>query len=525
MSKAEDLHPVNCPSCGAPIEVTGPQARCPFCGTLVERSAPEAAAPGTVVIEVPAMPSSLARRRSGCAGTLAVLGAVVLLAAVGLVVFFLAQNETPGGVLVPLSRSVQGTPVPVPADRPGPADLLVYTYDSTDKQNMLSFLDGASHTLRWDSPRLGNSAFQGRPVLGPGLVYLTDGTRLLALNRSDGQLAWQATLADSVQPTLCPDCLRLVGNSLVVLCQDGTLQSFDARTGQALWSKRLNETPRDLWVVGGQVAVLDEEQGSQPNVSLYFWNPATGELVRKITPGCPSHFGIEGLFSVYQGSVLVSSSGDALYCFYNLSPGCAQRWNPATGEQVWLTVGENEYFDRFTTPPMLIEDMIYASYDHYVLAVDPATGELRRLTDEEDYELTVLGGQEGVLVVSARRTRGSERYELWGLDAATGQRKWQYLFEDEDPIEAPGAWAGNAYAWQLSSRGLVLLHMFKEPRRLVLETLDPQTGQSGGQTNIDLGEDRSSWNSVVWSGDTAWVTTTKLHAVDLVSGKLLYTWP
>ncbi len=529
-----EVKKVNCPACGGPIDLRGAQARCPFCGTVVVSSEPEPPpTPGPVVIEIPNVPSSLARRKTGCAGTLAVAGAVVLLAAVGLVVFFLTQNESPGTLLSPLRRSVQGTPVVVPADRTGPADLLLCTYDygSSDPQRYLTYLDGLDHTLRWDSPALGNSAFLNQPVVGPTLVYLTDDSRLLALSRSDGQPAWQATLSDKIEH-ICQDCLLLAGKHLVVLTADGVLQGFDSASGQALWSRRLATTPRNLWLLAGEVAVLDEPAGGP--VALYLYDPASGEPVRTITPRCTRPGGRDlELFSIYSANVLAGPAGDTVYFFFDLTPGCAQRWDAASGTLVWQVVAEEHHFDRFEGTLFLADGTIYGGYRGYlqgraggiVLAVDAADGTVRVLAWAEDYDLTPLARHEGTVIVSAKRTRGSERYELWGLDAVTGERKWEKVFQDEEPIEAPGSWAGNAYSWRLTPRALVLLHMLEEPSRLVLETLDPRTGQSAGLTDIDLGDDSWNWDGVVWTDDTAWVVASKLHAVDLLSGKLLYTWP
>ena len=48
------------------------------------------------------------------------------------------------------------------------------------------------------------------------------------------------------------------------------------------------------------------------------------------------------------------------------------------------------YFDHFDTVVLLSADAIYASDGGVILTVDTATGELRQLTDNADYDLAPL---------------------------------------------------------------------------------------------------------------------------------------
>ncbi len=40
----------------------------------------------------------------------------------------------------------------------------------------------------------------------------------------DGSVAWETTLADQVSPYLCVDCVRLLGDHLFTLSDDGTAE-------------------------------------------------------------------------------------------------------------------------------------------------------------------------------------------------------------------------------------------------------------------------------------------------------------
>ncbi|MFN3742559.1 MAG: hypothetical protein ACK4VW_07820, partial [Anaerolineales bacterium] len=68
-----------------------------------------------------------------------------------------------------------------------------------------------------------------------------------------------------------------------------------------------------------------------------------------------------------------------------------------------------------------------------VSKIEKEADEVRRiLIDDPNYELAPVAESGGTLIVLAERTRGSTRYELWGVAVSTGERRWQRLFEGEE---------------------------------------------------------------------------------------------
>jgi hypothetical protein len=221
---------------------------------------------------------------------------------------------------------------------------------------------------------------------------------------------------------------------------------------------------------------------------------------------------------------VVDQAGNTLYMLFDLLPGCVQRWNLETGQLDWELLAEDHYFDRFDAPLLLSGDRIYGSYSGRVFAIDIEAGTLDLLVDEQDYELAVQGEQDGILVALARRQRGSTRYELWGIDADSGHVPWKYIPQDEEPIEEAGGWAADeAFAWHLTRDGLAVLHVLAEPPTLIVSTLDIKTGEETILGTASLDDDY--WAGLAWSDTTAWLTIRKVYVIDLVSGKVISTWP
>lgn len=524
MATKEEYRKINCPSCGAPLSPSEEtSARCPYCGTVLEKLEPEISS--AIVVEL--RPEVVKTAGSRLLAVVVVAVAMVLVAAGVVLALVLSRVGGTGGGTVPepMRRSVRGEPIPLPSDRTGPADLLLFTYDIPSSQTFWTYLDGAAPAWRWDSPPLTSNADDVRPVIRGDSVYLVDETRLYALNLADGSVRWQTTLSDKVL-NICRDCLQVVGDYVIVLTNDGHLHGLEIPSGRPAWEVVLNETPRQLWQVGGKIAVMDKEApGDYRSMYMQLRDPTTGQMVQHLQGVCPRDHG-EDVLPIYDPIILLAPGGKDVYFFYSGFPGCAQRWDVENARLVWQTAAQEEnYYSDLNRQPIWTEQAIYGAYEGQLMAFDTATGERRILMDDPNYELAPVAESGGVLIVLAERTRGSTRYELWGVAVGTSERRWQRLFEGEEPLEEPGAWAGSALSWHLTPRGLMVLHMQQEPRRFVLETIDPQTGATSGQAQIDLADDTWPWEAAAWTNDYLWVTTIKLYALDLGSGELLWKWP
>lgn len=536
---SNEVHTVNCPSCGAPIEITQGSVKCKYCGAVIEHTQPEAPEHTIepIVIKLPqisstpsATPSTSAGcRPGGCLVVIAVIG--VVLAGIWLALpaeqrAALRQALSAQSASIASSMTISNITggFLVSQGDGEPQGLLLFTYN-TDESNTLTYVNTISRTIRWRSAPLGDEYYNVQIVYDASQIYMANKTRLTALNQNNGAVAWEASLVDEL-PTLCSGCLAVFSENIVTLAKDGTLQSFDARTGQSVWSARLNGTPDSLLVVADQPAVMDEDENG---MALRILNPANGSLVKRIAPRCPSPFSNDTQEPDLRSPVLFDQADQALYfAFGFFEPGCVQRWDAASGKVVWQTTTQQVDLVRDSnTAPLLADGTLYLSTSGMVAAVDTAQGQLRQLADEQDYELSPLTAQNGIVVVLAKRTRGTERYELWGLDSASGERRWQYVLQAKDLL-APNGWTDDgAWTWQLTPQGLALFQLLPEPNRLVVETLSLQDGVSKGQQTISLGGDSTLFvNTLGWVNGKEWlIIEGKVQAIDPAAGAVAYTWP
>jgi outer membrane protein assembly factor BamB len=181
--------------------------------------------------------------------------------------------------------------------------------------------------------------------------------------------------------------------------------------------------------------------GNDYTYSLVFLNPADGSQERVITPACQ--------YDQYSSDTLSTDSGllydeaeNALYLVYGFSNGCVQRLDLASGQITWQIVSEDSFnFSPDGFNVLNTHSTIYFSNGSQLLAVDKGAGKLQTLLSNEDYDFVPLALTGDRLVVRARRTRGSERFELWGLNPASGERLWQMNL-NAAPLDPPNDLVG-----------------------------------------------------------------------------------
>jgi hypothetical protein len=178
---------------------------------------------------------------------------------------------------------------------------------------------------------------------------------------------------------------------------------------------------------------------------------------------------------------------------------------------------------------LLTPTTYYASNGHSLTAVNLADGTIRQLMDEPDYALTPLGEQAGLLLVSARRERGTQRDELWAIDTTTGERSWQYVPQATERLGgASFSYSADKglWTWQLTNQGVLVLQARSNPDRLVLETLQLRDGISTGQTTVSPSSLRFGFEVVGWHGSNVWLRIdNSLAVVDTSTSTLLANWP
>jgi hypothetical protein len=137
------------------------------------------------------------------------------------------------------------------------------------------------------------------------------------------------------------------------------------------------------------------------------------------------------------------------------------------------------------------------------------------------------------LLVRARRTRGTERFEIWGLNTTTGEILWQKDLQGASPIDPPNEMAGlidntdYGWTWRMTTAGMQILTFKGEPNQLVIETLSLADGSMTSGYILPLKEIFGDFYSVPtvigWQGDVIYLNTdTILYGIDTITGKKLF---
>ncbi len=174
---------------------------------------------------------------------------------------------------------------------------------------------------------------------------------------------------------------------------------------------------------------------------------------------------------------------NSLFIVYDFYYGGIQRLDLSSGETLWTNANSADF--SFTSDGfqyLLTDTTLYFSLGPEIRATDRSTGEMMQIAPNADYDIYPLALAGDTLLVRARRTRGTEKFELWGIKAATGEPAWKLDLLGAEPIDPPDEMAGlidnedAGWTWKLLPAGLVVITFQGEPNQLVVETFDPATG-------------------------------------------------
>ena len=560
MSNAGDTRAVYCPSCGASVEMTGNSGSCMYCGTTVERQQSTGDNPRFTVTQLgsssPPAPSystfsqpAAPRRGVGLliVGIVLALTCGVIGAAAGLFMY-LGGRATSGAPPVergttavaeapvaPAAPSPVGEQAPLAGDvninemiaglpRDGAGeDLLAYVTNSADQSILVVLIDGGSLAPRWQSQPLSKEAYQGRSAVGQDMLYLTDHERLLALRLSDGAVAWEAALV--AEPN-CDECLRLVKDHVVVAQKDGSIQGFDARSGQRSWSITQDEPPRRLPVVGDRLVLLQPAEKNGKLISLV--DPASGKEAQRIEPTCPNKsFPDQDERPDLHSPMLFTADGKTMYTTFGFFSHCAQRWDLASGKLLWQTPLDEDLPSTWggDDGPILSEEAIVFAFEQgdegALWALDTASGELRKLAAQKKYRYTPVAARDGVVIALTWPTWDTEKQSLLGLDAKTGEQRWEFKPQATD---ARITQVHGHLDLRLTRKGLLVVQVLEDQRQLLIETLDLRTGASADKqiTTLEGSGSHVFWDAL-WSTDMAWLDIgSEVYAIDLATGATRY---
>lgn len=557
MAGSSKIYEVKCPSCGAPLSMTGARTTCDYCGAVLERERPVAPEPTVfpktqeaqvIVIQTGRATTSVSRK-SGGASCLSTLFILLLLGIGGAVGWFRFREQlsslsglTDLAQLANLSQLEKITNtitvssltdvMLLPSGNDVEPDFLTYVYKTDAETYALTYVNTLSSTIRWESLAL-KEWYSARVLQSPEVLYTSDETKLLALNRTDGKVLWQTSLADKLSPS-CSNCFELLAGRLVALVQGGTVQGFNAETGQLVWNKRLNFEPTGrLLPAGDQLLIFDRTADSRNNL-ITVVDPVSGNTTAEMTlSACDGR-----LFDLSHPLLYNDKQGELYMISGNIiGPACVQvvdvPGQQVSHELVFEGVALPSDFSDFVSEQsraLLTDEALYFSAHQQqdsgsgpglIVKVNLADKSWQTLPASPDYELVPLAVTDNLLVVRATRSRGTERSELWGLDPASGGPRWQYVLQTSRWFKEPGSGAG--WDWHLTPAGLAVLQLTSDPDQLLVELLNPQTGVSAGQKTIPLEDDYLT--DIVWTDNAVWLALRKIYKVDLQTGMVSYTWP
>lgn len=555
MASGSKIYEVKCPSCGAPLSMTGVRTTCDYCGAVLEREKSADPEPAVfsrtqeaqvIVIQTGRTTTSVSRK-SGGASCLSVLFILVLIVGIGGAVGWFRFREQLSSLtdltqlanLSQLEKITNTITVSSLTDvmllssgNEAEPDFLTYVYKTDAETYALTYVNTLSSTIRWQSPPL-KEWYSARVLQSPEVLYTSDETKLLALSRTDGKVLWQTSLADKLSPS-CSNCFELLANRVVALVQGGTVQGFNAETGQLVWSKRLNFEPTGrLLSAGDQLLIFDRTADSRNNL-ITVVDPANGNTVAELALSA-----CDGRLFDLSHPLLYNQKQSELYMISGniIGPACIQVVDIAgrqvAQEIVFEGVALPSDFSDFVSEQsraLLTAEALYFSAQEQqdsgdgpglMVKVNLADKSWQALSPSPDYELVPLTATDNLLVVRATRSRGTERSELWGLDPASGEARWQYVLQTQRWFKEPGSGAG--WDWHLTPAGLAVLQISSDPDQLLVEVLNPQTGVSAGQKTTPLADDYLT--NIAWTDNVAWLALRKIYKVDLQTGTVSYTWP
>ena len=462
----------------------------------------------------------------GCA-----IAAFVLLFVGGIIGFAMLQ---PGGPFTPRLVAMDQS-ILVPAAQDAAPDVVALFYNVNDETRLMGRVGRADSKLAWQTDPLPGDGFVEALATDGERVYAAVEADLLAFDAADGSLAWKTSLPDKLDSG--ESSLVIKEGLVIVMTMDRSIQAYEAKTGNQVWSRPLLSYARELRVMGDWLVILDYI-GDEYDFNLFLLDPADGSEGHVIFPTCKSGSSWEETLDDDSG-IVYDSAADALYLAFGSSLGCLQRYDLGSGQLTWETQSGNSFdtsfygFDYFQTP-----NTLYFGNNTRLFALDKQNGALKLLFEDDSYEMAPLTLSGDALLVLARRTKGSQRFELWGLEPAppsgtmSGKRIWQLVPENASPVDPPYEMSGlvdkdeAGWTWQLTPASLLLIRFEAEPNQLALTTYDPAEGSSLGERTVPMKEVIGDFYSVPavigWhANEIYFVLDGKLYALDVVTGQLV----
>ncbi len=538
-----------CPNCGAAIDLSKVadgqrQIECEYCGSMLnlpKRERLREIQTQTIKVQVnapraaarPAMPQRTAGAGLGCVIPILVLGILgVVFWQAGLFerLGFGANNSgLPNLPKIVAGARIFGSPFPLPRADDGGQEVAYLTL--ADKATKVVNVDMTKEVEKWRSRDFSDHFTDIAMQADAERVFVVDGDALVALNRANGEVAWELTLPYAISTDYqCRfnACLRLFDDQVVVRLKDGTLQAVNSATGKPAWSKQLNYTSGGLYNALGNPAVVDTDDGKNSAATFFVFDRNSGEVTMKMAPDCVPDRNSSRLRAEYpfaSDDWLIAPDGKSLVVVKDGSLPCAWRFDLATGKEIWLYQSDQNATDKAKLPfmrkePTLVsEDGVFVAgtgSDGVMYRLDMQTGAFSLLFTDTRHSLEPVLARAGMLYVLATPNFDSAKRILRAYDATSGEKRWQLDLKIGGGLDN--------WLLQPSSAGLFLAQSLWDDDKIQFDVLDPQTGANQRRQTLEMGHPSLTGKYI--DGDTAWLNfSTKLHEVDMATGNVNNTWP
>ncbi|HVM73048.1 MAG TPA: PQQ-binding-like beta-propeller repeat protein [Anaerolineales bacterium] len=414
----------------------------------------------------------------------------------------------------------------VPSSGGAAPQVAAVLFNADADSRSVGLVDLGTGKMVWEAAKVAGSKPANALIAGTDMIYAANSSDLLAYHKSDGSLAWQASMPDRINYDA--GSIQVAAGRVITNNADQSIQAYDAETGKQVWSRRMNGNDRTLRLMGNSLVVLDTD--SNNDYGLIFLDPATGTQQSAISPTCNSN-GYTSNIDL-ETTLLYDQAGNSLYLIYDSSYGCVQRLDLSSGKIAWEADSKNSFSaDSTGFQPLMTDSTLYFRNQNDLMAVDKSSGNMKVLISNPDFDFIPLAVAGDKLILRARKTRGSETYQVWGVDIASGSPAWQINMQNSSPIDPPDALdsmiddSETGWTWHLASTGLVIGTFQAKPNQLVLETFNPATGASLGKQAAALKGMLSDFYDVPkiisWQGNTAYFyTEVSIYSLDLSTGKV-----
>jgi len=396
-------------------------------------------------------------------------------------------------------------------------------YKPSNEKDYFGVVDTASGKMLWKA-ELSND---DRSIIAGGsdLVFLANGSTLSSYQLSDGSLAWQNEMSDI--PGYGETPMQVTSNRLMVYTVDHKITAFDTENGRQVWSRQLSSYHDDM-IMMNDYLVLRDDQPDTYYEALFFLDPKTGKQQFSFSPVCEA----DGYSSNLDSTSAVIYDVTDNRIFTVLDAGCVMSFNTETFQSDWNTY-QPEVITRLYSDysSLLTGSTLYVGNQGVLTSINEKSGDIQELLAVENYDLVPLLESNGVLLVRAKRTLGSTRYELWGIDTESGEKLWQTELQNSEPIDPPDEMSGLVddtdwgFTWHLMEDGLRLVTFMGEPGKVVLAKINLPDGMISDSLSLNIkgiGDEFYSVPKVIqWSGNLGYFSIDSgLYVLDLAEDKL-----